>query len=118
MTDVLTVDRLTVTFDVDGDVVRAVDGASFTVGRGEVVAVVGESGSGKSMTAMTAMGIAPEGARATGSIRIGDLEVLGADEQVLREVRGRRVSMIFQDPSAALNPVFTVGFQLAEAVRR
>ncbi|MEV7931484.1 ABC transporter ATP-binding protein [Curtobacterium sp. NPDC089185] len=118
MTDVLTVDQLTVTFDVDGDVVRAVDGASFTVGRGEVVAVVGESGSGKSMTAMTAMGIAPEGARATGSIRIGDLEVLGADEQVLREVRGRRVSMIFQDPSAALNPVFTVGFQLAEAVRR
>lgn len=118
MTDVLTVDQLTVTFDVDGDVVRAVDVASFTVGRGEVVAVVGESGSGKSMTAMTAMGIAPEGARATGSIRIGDLEVLGADEQVLREVRGRRVSMIFQDPSAALNPVFTVGFQLAEAVRR
>ncbi len=61
MTDVLTVDQLTVTFDVDGDVVRAVDGASFTVGRGEVVAVVGESGSGKSMTAMTAMGIAPRG---------------------------------------------------------
>lgn len=118
MDDVLTVEQLTVTFDVEGDVVRAVDDASFTVGRGEVVAVVGESGSGKSMTAMTAMGIAPEGARASGSIRIGDLEVLGADERTLREVRGRRVSMIFQDPSAALNPVYTVGFQLAEAVRR
>jgi peptide/nickel transport system ATP-binding protein len=118
MSDVLTVDRLTVTFDVDGEVVRAVDEASFTVGLGEVVAVVGESGSGKSMTAMTAMGIAPDGARASGSIRIGDLEVLGADERTLREVRGRRVSMIFQDPSAALNPVYTVGFQLAEAVRR
>ena len=118
MDDVLTVEQLTVTFDVDGDVVRAVDDASFTVRRGEVVAVVGESGSGKSMTAMTAMGIAPEGARASGSIRIGDLEVLGADERTLREVRGRRVSMIFQDPSAALNPVYTVGFQLAEAVRR
>ena len=118
MDDVLTVEQLTVTFDVEGDVVRAVDDASFTVRRGEVVAVVGESGSGKSMTAMTAMGIAPEGARASGSIRIGDLEVLGADERTLREVRGRRVSMIFQDPSAALNPVYTVGFQLAEAVRR
>ncbi|MGG7305680.1 dipeptide ABC transporter ATP-binding protein [Curtobacterium sp. AB451] len=118
MNDVLTVDHLSVTFDVDGVVVRAVDDASFTVGRGEVVAVVGESGSGKSMTAMTAMGIAPDGARAAGSIRLGDLEVLDADERTLREVRGRRVSMIFQDPSAALNPVFTVGFQLAEAVRR
>ncbi|MEK6310582.1 MAG: ABC transporter ATP-binding protein [Curtobacterium sp.] len=118
MSDVLAVEHLTVTFDVEGETVPAVDDASFTVGRGEVVAVVGESGSGKSMTAMTAMGIAPDGARATGSIRIGDLEVLGADERTLRSVRGRRVSMVFQDPSAALNPVFTVGFQLAEAVRR
>ncbi|WP_439694176.1 dipeptide ABC transporter ATP-binding protein [Curtobacterium sp. SP.BCo] len=118
MSDVLTVEHLTVTFDVDGDVVHAVDDASFTVASGEVVAVVGESGSGKSMTAMTAMGIAPDGATASGSIRIGDLEVLGADERTLRGVRGRRVSMVFQDPSAALNPVFTIGFQLAEAVRR
>ncbi|MCS6547471.1 ABC transporter ATP-binding protein [Curtobacterium flaccumfaciens pv. flaccumfaciens] len=117
-TDVLTVEHLTVTFDVDGEVVRAVDDASFTVARGEVVAVVGESGSGKSMTAMTAMGIAPDGAHASGSIRLGDLEVIGTDERTLRTVRGRSVSMIFQDPSAALNPVFTIGFQLAEAVRR
>ncbi|MBF4583646.1 ABC transporter ATP-binding protein [Curtobacterium sp. VKM Ac-2865] len=116
--DVLVVDHLTVTFDVEGEVVRAVDDASFTVGRGEVVAVVGESGSGKSMTAMTAMGIAPDGAVATGAIRIGGVDVLSAGEQHLRDVRGRTVSMIFQDPSAALNPVFTVGFQLAEAVRR
>ncbi|WP_144764248.1 ABC transporter ATP-binding protein [Curtobacterium sp. 9128] len=118
MNDVLTVDHLSVTFDVDGEVVHAVHDASFTVGPGEVVAVVGESGSGKSMTAMTAMGIAPDGARADGSIRICDLDVLGADERTLREVRGRRVSMIFQDPSAALNPVYAIGFQLAEAVRR
>ncbi|WP_267424121.1 MULTISPECIES: dipeptide ABC transporter ATP-binding protein [unclassified Curtobacterium] len=116
--DVLVVDHLTVTFDVEGEVVRAVDDASFTVGRGEVVAVVGESGSGKSMTAMTAMGIAPDGAVATGAIRIGGVDVLSSGEQHLREVRGRTVSMIFQDPSAALNPVFTIGFQLAEAVRR
>ncbi|OIH96919.1 MULTISPECIES: ABC transporter ATP-binding protein [unclassified Curtobacterium] len=118
MTDVLHVDHLTVTFDVDGTEVRAVDDASFTVGRGEVVAVVGESGSGKSMTAMTAMGIAPEGARATGSVRLGDLEVVGADERAMRGVRGRSVSMVFQDPSAALDPVFTIGFQIAESVRR
>ena len=116
--DVLVVDHLTVTFDVEGEVVRAVDDASFTVGRGEVVAVVGESGSGKSMTAMTAMGIAPDGAVASGAIRIGGVDVLSSGEQHLREVRGRTVSMIFQDPSAALNPVFTIGFQLAEAVRR
>ncbi|WIE66007.1 ABC transporter ATP-binding protein [Curtobacterium sp. MCLR17_036] len=118
MTDVLRVDHLTVTFDVDGTEVRAVDDASFTVGRGEVVAVVGESGSGKSMTAMTAMGIAPEGARASGSVRLGDLEVVGADERAMRGVRGRSVSMVFQDPSAALDPVFTIGFQIAESVRR
>ncbi len=118
MTDVLHVDHLTVTFDVDGTEVRAVDDASFTVGRGEVVAVVGESGSGKSMTAMTAMGIAPVGARASGSVRLGDLEVVGADERAMRGVRGRSVSMVFQDPSAALDPVFTIGFQIAESVRR
>ncbi|MFJ3381370.1 ABC transporter ATP-binding protein [Curtobacterium sp. NPDC090217] len=119
MTDhVLEIDHLTVTFDVDGERVVAVDDASFSVARGEVVAVVGESGSGKSMTAMTAMGIAPDGARASGSVVLGGVEVLTASEQHLREVRGRRVSMIFQDPSAALNPVFTIGFQIAEAVRR
>ena len=115
---VLVVDHLTVTFDVEGEVVRAVDDASFAVGRGEVVAVVGESGSGKSMTAMTAMGIAPDGARTTGSIHLGGVDVLRDGDQHLRAARGRTVSMVFQDPSAALNPVFTIGFQLAEAVRR
>ncbi|WP_082517874.1 dipeptide ABC transporter ATP-binding protein [Curtobacterium sp. Leaf183] len=115
---VLVVDHLTVTFDVEGEVVCAVDDASFSVGRGEVVAVVGESGSGKSMTAMTAMGIAPEGAVTTGSIHLGGVDVLHDGDQHLRAARGRSVSMVFQDPSAALNPVFTIGFQLAEAVRR
>ncbi|PZE78531.1 MULTISPECIES: ABC transporter ATP-binding protein [unclassified Curtobacterium] len=115
---VLVVDGLTVAFTVEDEEVVAVDHASFTVGRGEVVAVVGESGSGKSMTAMTVMGIAPEGARTSGAVRLGDLDVVGADEPTLRRVRGRRVSMIFQDPMAALNPVFSIGFQLAEAVRR
>ncbi|MGU3411644.1 dipeptide ABC transporter ATP-binding protein [Microbacterium sp. M1A1_1b] len=115
---VLVVDHLTVTFDVEGQVVRAVDDASFSVRRGEVVAVVGESGSGKSMTAMTAMGIAPDGASASGAVRLAGVDVLQAGGAHLRAVRGRSVSMVFQDPSAALNPVFTIGFQLAEAVRR
>ncbi|KQO62999.1 ABC transporter ATP-binding protein [Curtobacterium sp. Leaf261] len=117
-TPVLSIDHLTVAFDVEGERVLAVDDASFSIGHREVVAVVGESGSGKSMTAMTVMGIAPDGAQASGSVRIGDLEVLAAGESALRAVRGRRVSMIFQDPSAALNPVWSIGFQIAEAVRR
>jgi peptide/nickel transport system ATP-binding protein len=115
---VLRVEHLTVAFDVEGERIVAVDDTSFTIGHGEVVAVVGESGSGKSMTAMTVMGIAPDGAQASGAIRIGELDVLDAGEVALRAVRGRRVSMIFQDPSAALNPVWSIGFQLAEAVRR
>ncbi|WP_152351348.1 dipeptide ABC transporter ATP-binding protein [Brachybacterium subflavum] len=120
---VLEIADLRVRFETDEGEVLAVDGASFEVHQAEVAAVVGESGSGKSMTAMSILGIAPEDARITGSIRVRGaddrlVEVLGDGPSPLPELRGRRVSMIFQDPTASLDPVFSIGFQLAEVVRR
>ncbi|MET0304040.1 MAG: ABC transporter ATP-binding protein [Microbacteriaceae bacterium] len=114
----LVVDSLGIEFDVDGQTVSAVRDASFEVRRGEVLAVVGESGSGKSVTAMALLGLLPGNATVTGSIRFDGEELLDSSRSVLRELRGRRIAMIFQDPQATLNPVFTVGFQIAEAVRR
>ncbi|WP_261165527.1 ABC transporter ATP-binding protein [Microbacterium sp. Marseille-Q6965] len=99
----------------------AVRGVSLDVAAGEVVALVGESGSGKSVTSFAAMGLLPRTARATGSIRIADRgaqrEVIGAGERELDDVRGRVVSMVFQEPMTALNPTMTLGAQIAEAVR-
>jgi ABC-type glutathione transport system ATPase component len=120
---VLEIADLRVRFETEEGEVLAVDGASFDVHEAEVVAVVGESGSGKSMTAMSILGIAPEDARITGSIRVRGaddrlVEVLGDGPGPLPELRGRRVSMIFQDPTASLDQVFSIGFQLAEVVRR
>ncbi|GAA0956551.1 ABC transporter ATP-binding protein [Frigoribacterium faeni] len=114
----LSVTDLTIRFDVDGDDESAVDGVSFDVRRGEVLAVVGESGSGKSVTAMSVLGLLPANATVGGSLRFDGVELVGRGEATLRSIRGDRVAMIFQDPLAALNPVFTVGFQIEEAVRR
>jgi peptide/nickel transport system ATP-binding protein len=95
----------------------AVNSISVRVDPGEVVALVGESGSGKSMTARAVLGLLPPGARASGSVKVGGREVLGASETVLNEVRGRQVAMVFQEPQTALNPVRTVGWQIREALR-
>jgi peptide/nickel transport system ATP-binding protein len=95
----------------------AVRSVSVTVDEGEVVALVGESGSGKSMTARAVIGLLPDGAVATGSVRLRGDEVLGLPEDELRRVRGRRIAMVFQEPQTALNPVRTVGWQIAEALR-
>ena len=114
----LSVTDLTIRFDVDGDDQTAVDGVSFDVRRGEVLAVVGESGSGKSVTAMSVLGLLPANATVGGSLRFDGVELVGRGEATLRSIRGDRVAMIFQEPLAALNPVFTVGFQIEEAVRR
>jgi ABC-type glutathione transport system ATPase component len=113
----LAVSDLTVTFDVDGQKQVAVSSASFEVRKGEILAIVGESGSGKSVSAMSILGLLPANAEVGGSIRFGDVELLGLSKAKLRSIRGARIAMIFQDPAAALNPVFTIGFQLIEAIR-
>ncbi|QZN85265.1 ABC transporter ATP-binding protein [Cellulomonas sp. C5510] len=118
---VLRVRDLTVTFRVDGGRspdVHAVRGVSYDLLPGEVLAVVGESGSGKSVSSLALLGLLPGTARVTGSARLGDQELVGLDRRALSEVRGRRIAMIFQDPGNALDPVFTVGYQLREMLRR
>ncbi len=102
-----------------GAPVRAVDGVSFDIAAGETFALVGESGCGKSMTALSIMRLLPDaGEIAAGRVELGGLDLLGLPESVMRDVRGRRVAMIFQEPGLSLNPVMTVGAQIAEAVRR
>jgi peptide/nickel transport system ATP-binding protein len=117
----LDVRDLTVSFENgDGAPVRAVRGAAFDVGRGETVALVGESGSGKSVSALAVMGLLPPNALLAAESRIGfggrDLTALAPRER--RDLRGRELSMIFQEPMSSLNPVFSVGFQIGEALRR
>jgi oligopeptide/dipeptide ABC transporter ATP-binding protein len=114
---VLEVDGLTVGFPTDDGLVQAVRGVSYQLQRGEVLGIVGESGSGKSVTSMAVMGLLPGSARVTGSVRFGGRELLGAPDSELAKIRGRRIAMIFQDPMTSLNPVYTVGYQIAEAVR-
>ena len=114
----LAVRDLRVDFVVEGAVVPAVRGVSLEVRRGEVLALVGESGSGKSVTAMSVLGLLPRTARVRGAIHYDGTDLLALDEPALRRYRGSRVAMVFQDPVAALNPTFTIGFQLTEAVRR
>ncbi len=96
---------------------EAVRGVDLSLARGEVVGVVGESGSGKSLTLLAAMGLVPRGARVEGSVRLMGEELIGARRTRLRELRGNRIAMIFQDPLSALNPVLSVGAQIAEAIR-
>ncbi|GIH15562.1 ABC transporter ATP-binding protein [Rugosimonospora africana] len=113
----LSVDRLAIAFRTSGAAHEAVRDASFGLRRGHVLALVGESGSGKSVTAMATLGLLPPTARVTGSIRLAGEELVGADPGRLRQIRGGRIGTIFQEPTSALNPVFTVGDQIAEAIR-
>jgi len=100
-----------------GHAIRAVRGLSFDVRKGEVLGVVGESGSGKSVSATAIMGLLPADAAVTGSIRLDGRELLGLDDKELSTLRGSRMSMVFQDPLSALTPVYTIGYQLIEAIR-
>ena len=123
MTNVLDIRALEVTFSTDHGDVKAVDGVSLAVQPGRVLAVVGESGSGKTVSARTVLGLLPDTAVARGSVLLtsrdggetNDLLHLSGDQ--LRAVRGRDVAMVFQEPSTALNPVYTIGWQIAEGLR-
>jgi oligopeptide/dipeptide ABC transporter ATP-binding protein len=112
----LEVTDLTVTFPTDGDPVAAVRGVSFHVDAGEVVALVGESGAGKSASAMSVVGLLPEFAEVSGSVRLRGEELLGQSDAELSHVRGNTIGTVFQDPMSALTPVYTVGDQIAEAL--
>ncbi len=97
---------------------RVIDGVSFDVAPGETVGIVGESGSGKTVTGLTILGLLPQGlVRTTGEIRFQGQNINALDEAEMRQIRGRRISMIFQEPMTALDPVFTVGEQIAETLR-
>jgi oligopeptide/dipeptide ABC transporter ATP-binding protein len=117
----LDVEDLDVSFRTEDGLVRAVDEVSFHLDRGEILAIVGESGSGKSVSVMTLMGLtrAPNaqfGGRAVLRQPEGDIELVGADNQVLRRVRGNAIAMIFQDPMTSLNPVHRIGDQIVEQI--
>lgn len=117
MTNLLEVVDLRTSFDTERGTVTAVDGVSFTVAPGEVVGIVGESGCGKSVTAESILQLLdPSSTRYSGELRFGGHDLLTFDEAAMRKIRGNRIAMIFQDPMSALNPVFTIGDQLVEAV--
>ena len=114
----LDVRDLQVSFATEDGLVRAVDGVSFTLDRGEVVAIVGESGSGKSVTVMTLMGLTRSpNARFAGSARLRGGDLVTASEDELERVRGKEIAMIFQDPISSLSPVMRIGDQIAEQIR-
>jgi len=119
ITPLLEVEDLETVFYTDGGIARAVDGVSFTIGTGETLAIVGESGSGKSVTALSIMRLVPNppGQIAGGSVRFRGRDLLSLPEPQMRDVRGNEISMIFQEPMSSLNPLLTVGEQIAEAVR-
>ena len=118
--NVLEVRDLVTYFFLRRGVLKAVDGVSFDLRRGEVLGLVGESGCGKSLTALSIMRLLPKGSARTvrGEVRLGGENILARSPREMREIRGRRISMILQDPQTSLNPVFSVGEQLREAIFR
>ena len=123
MSPVVEIKNLGVSFATDAGAVKAVDDVSLTVDRGEVLAIVGESGSGKTVTAKTILGLLPETATTRGAVVLSNREgtsesdVITLSKHQLRQVRGTDVAMVFQEPSTALNPVYTVGWQIMEGLR-
>jgi peptide/nickel transport system ATP-binding protein len=110
----LEVAELVVDLPTPGGMQRVVDRMSFSLAEGESLGVVGESGSGKTMTALALMHLTPDGARVSGSIRFEEQELVGLGEEAMRQLRGDRIAMIFQEPMTALNPLQSVGAQVAE----
>ncbi|CAM5339435.1 ABC transporter ATP-binding protein [Leifsonia shinshuensis] len=114
---VLEVTDLSVDFGVDNVWVPAAKKLNYSIKAGEVLAIVGESGSGKSASSMAILDLLPQNSRITGSIKLEGRELTGLTPQQMRRVRGRQVAVIFQEPMTALNPVYTVGFQIVETLR-
>jgi oligopeptide transport system ATP-binding protein len=114
---VLEVDNLTVALRTARGMRRAVDGVSFTIGEGEILGVAGESGSGKTITALSLLGLLPIGARTSGSVRFQGRELLGLSRKQLREVRGKQVALVSQDPATSLHPLLRIDVQMTEHVR-
>ena len=113
----LQVDDLRVTVPTARGPAQALRGVALTLERGQTLGLIGESGCGKSLTALSIMGLLPDGARASGSIRLGGQELLGLPDQRLCKLRGARMAMIFQEPMTALNPLHPIGKQIAEPLR-
>jgi peptide/nickel transport system ATP-binding protein len=114
----LVVDELRTYFDLRHGMVKAVDGVSFSLAPQETLAIVGESGCGKSITALSLMRLVPDppGRIAGGSVKLAGIDLLALDEETMRAVRGKDIAMVFQEPMTSLNPVLTIGSQIAEAV--
>ena len=115
----LEVNKLSIHFGASDAPVKAVDEVSFSVNRGETVVLVGESGSGKSISALSILRLLPHAARVTGgSVTLDGIDILGVPEREMRDVRGSKVGMIFQEPQSSLNPVITIGKQIGEVLKR
>ncbi|MEK9720228.1 MAG: ATP-binding cassette domain-containing protein, partial [Quisquiliibacterium sp.] len=116
---ILDVSGLKTYFYTRAGIVKAVEDLNFTLNRGETLAIVGESGCGKSMTALSLMRLIPEppGRIVGGTVVLEGQDLLAIDEESMRQVRGNEISMIFQEPMTSLNPVLTVGNQIAETLR-
>ena len=112
----LSVENLNVRFRQDGQLVHAVRGVSFTLEKGETLALVGESGSGKSVTALSTVSLLGDTAQVTGSVRYAGQEMIGAPEARLQKIRGNDISFIFQEPMTSLNPLHTIEAQITESL--
>lgn len=119
MENLLTIQNLYTEYATDHGLVQAVNGVSLTIGRGETLGLVGETGAGKTTTALSILKLiqSPPGRIKSGKIFLGDQELTVCSDKEMQKIRGKRLSMIFQDPMTALNPVITVGNQIAEVIR-
>jgi len=113
----LDIKDLTISLPTEVGLVEAVRGMTFSLAAGETIGIVGESGSGKTMLSLAVLGLLPGTAQVTGSVRLDGQELLTATPKEWNAVRGERVAMVFQDPMTALNPMYNVGWQVAECLR-
>ncbi len=111
---ILEVEDLNVSFYVDGEWFPAAIDVSYHVDAGEVLAIVGESGSGKTQSSMSLLGLLPANGRSSGSAKLKGSELVGLGGAAMRRVRGKEIAVIFQEPMTAMNPVYTIGFQIVE----